>query len=265
MSSPGDLTRVEPRLVAGRPELQDRLETRALFGEVMALVAVTIGFTALGAYIGRDLGGGWGIAAFVLGLVLVIGLNAAATRSRSLALTMLFTLGLLLGLVLGPGLAADPAAVWQAAGATALFTAALGSFGWATRRDLSSIARGLLWALVALILFAIAALFVAIPGANVVIAGAGLVIFGGFTCYDFQRLRSAGADDAIPIAASIFLDVLNVFQLFLLVFGGGDDACRRSGPFATAPQRPGQGPHGRDVQTETMNLRAITTPSPSVS
>jgi FtsH-binding integral membrane protein len=228
MSSDGDVAGVESGLVAERPAgLQNRLETRVLFGEVMALVAVTIGFTGLGAYIGRDLAGGWAIAAFVGGLAVAIGLNAAAARSRSLALTMLFALGLLLGLVLGPGLAAytaaDPAAVWQAAGATALFTAALGSFGWATRRDLSSIARVLLWALVALILFGLLALFVAIPGANVIFAVAGLVIFGGFTAYDFQRLRGGGADDAVPIAASIFLDVLNVFQLFLALFGGGQD------------------------------------------
>lgn len=214
-------------LIAERRGLPVQLETKALFGQVMALVAVTIGFTAAGAYIGRDLGGGWVIAAFVLALLAVVGLNVAATRSPSLALTMLFALGLLLGLALGPGLAAvtaaDPAAVWQAAGATALFIAALGSFGWATRRDLSAIARGLLWALVALIGFALVAIFVAIPGANLILALAGLVIFAGFTAYDFQRLRRAGADEAIPIAASIFLDVLNVFQFFLLLFGGGDE------------------------------------------
>jgi hypothetical protein len=37
--------------------------------------------------------------------------------------------------------------LWQAAGATAAFVAALGAYGYATRRDLSSWARGLFWAL----------------------------------------------------------------------------------------------------------------------
>jgi FtsH-binding integral membrane protein len=200
-------------------------ETRGLFGQVMGLVAVTIGFTALGAYVGRDLSGGWGIVAFIGALGCVIGLNAASRRSEPLALTLLFALGLLLGLVLGPGLAAfvstDPEAVWQAAGATALFIAALGSYGWATDRDLSGLARGLFWALLALIVFGLVTLFVAIPGANVIYAVLGLVIFGGFTAYDFQRLRRSGMDAAVPIAASIFLDVLNVFQFFLALFGGG--------------------------------------------
>ncbi len=205
---------------------RERGETRAVFGQVMGLVAVTIAFTALGAYIGRDLSGGWGIAAFVLSLVVLVGLNVAAGRSDSLATELLFALGLLLGVALGPGLApytaVDPAAVWQAAGATALFIAALGSYGWATRRDLSGIARTLFWALLALIVFGLLAIFVAIPGANLIYAIAGLVIFGGLTAYDFQRLRAAGEESAVPIAAGIFLDVLNVFQLFLLLFGRSD-------------------------------------------
>jgi FtsH-binding integral membrane protein len=36
---------------------------------------------------------------------------------------------------------------------------------------------------------------------------------------DFNRLRHAGQDQAIPLAASIFLDILNVFLLFLQLFG----------------------------------------------
>lgn len=151
-------------------------------------------------------------------------LNVVASRAEGLAVTLLFTVGLLLGLVLGPGLAAytasDPAVVWQAAGATALFIAALGSFGWATRRDLTAYARLFFWALIALIVFGLVTLLVSIPGANVIYSLAGLVVFGGLTAIDFQRLRSAGGASAVPIAAGIFLDVLNVFQLFLLLLGG---------------------------------------------
>ena len=33
-------------------------DSRAVFGQVMGLVAVTVGFFALGAYLGRDLSGG---------------------------------------------------------------------------------------------------------------------------------------------------------------------------------------------------------------
>jgi FtsH-binding integral membrane protein len=37
---------------------------------------------------------------------------------------------------------------------------------------------------------------------------------------DFQRLRSTKDIESAPLlAASIFLDILNVFQLFLMLFG----------------------------------------------
>jgi modulator of FtsH protease len=190
----------------------------------MGLVAVTIGFLALGAYVGRDLSGGLGIAFIVGGFGLLIALSFASGSGRErLATTLLFGFGLLLGLALGPLLnayaKADPTALSQAAGATAAFVAVLGSIGYATRRDLSSWARTLFWAIVGLITVGIVALFVSIPHVHVVYAVAGLVIFGGYTIFDFNRLRRSGREEAVPIAASIFLDILNVFLLVLQLFG----------------------------------------------
>jgi FtsH-binding integral membrane protein len=206
----------------------DRDQARAVFGQVMGLVAITLGFLALGAYLGRNMTGGLGILFFLGGFGCLIGLNVASRRgSHQLAVTLLFAFGLLLGLGLGPVLnayaQADPAAVWQAAGATGGFVAALGSFGYATRRDLSSWARALFWALLALIVFGIVTIFVSIPHANLIYAVAGLVIFGGYTIFDFNRLRRAGMADAVPIAASIFLDVVNVFLFFLQLFGNSNE------------------------------------------
>src|SRR5215213_3736790 len=73
-----------------------------------------------------------------------------------------------------------PQAVWQAGGATALFIAGFGAAGYASRRDLSALARILFWAL--------------------------------------QEIRTAPL-----LAASIFLDILNVFLLLLSLFSGSRD------------------------------------------
>jgi FtsH-binding integral membrane protein len=202
-------------------------DTRALLGQVMGYVAVTVAFTALGAYLGRDLSGGTGLLLFIAAFASIFGLNSAAAKGREqLAIGLLFGLGLLLGLAVAPVIAdyaaADPSALWQAAGATAAFVAALGAYGYATSRDLSAWARPLLWALLALIVFGLVAIFVSIPAANVIYATAGLVIFGGFTIVDFNRLRHTN-DSAVLIAASIFLDVSNVFLLFLDLFGAERD------------------------------------------
>jgi modulator of FtsH protease len=200
-------------------------DAEALLGPVMGFVAVTVGFAALGAYLGRDLTGGAGLLVFIAAFACVFGLNAAAAKGREqLAIGLLFGLGLLLGLAAAPVIAdyahADPSALWQAAGATAAFVAGCGAYGYATRRDLSSWARTLFWALLALIAFGIVAIFVSIPNGHIIYALAGLGIFGAFTIYDFNRLRRSTPDAAVPIAASIFLDIFNVFLLALDLFGG---------------------------------------------
>jgi modulator of FtsH protease len=203
-----------------------RADTRTVFGQVMGLVALTVGCTALGAYIGRNMTGSAGIIFFIAAFACVFGLNIANARGREqLAIGLLFGLGLCLGLAVAPVLnyyaKADPAALWQAAGVTAGFTAALGSAGYATRRDLSVYARFFFWALLALILFGVVAIFINIPSSNVIYCVLGLVIFGGFTVIDFNRLRhQPNMDYAVPIAASIFLDIFNVFLLLLSLFGG---------------------------------------------
>jgi uncharacterized protein len=65
--------------------------------------------------------------------------------------------------------------------------------------------------------------FVSIPGGSIIYAVAGLGIFGAFTIYDFSRLRRASDDGAVSIAASIFLDIFNVFLLSLNLIGGERD------------------------------------------
>ncbi len=209
--------------LAAQPTERD---ARALLGQVMGFVAVTVAFAALGAYLGRDLSGATGLVLFIGAFALIIGLSVATAQGREqLAIGFLFGLGLVLGLAVAPIVAdyaeADSSALWQATGATAAFVGGLGAYGYATKRDLSSWGRTLFWALLGLIVFGLVAIFVSIPGSNVIYAVVGLVIFGGFTIYDFNRLRRAGTDGAVAIAASIFLDIFNVWLLLLSLFGGG--------------------------------------------
>jgi FtsH-binding integral membrane protein len=211
--------------VVERPLTRD--ETGTLVGQTLGLVAVTAGFFALGAYLGRNISYGWGWAFFIAAFACLIGMNVTAQRSEQLTVTLLFAFGVLIGLAVAPTVSyyasTDPKIVWQAGGATALFIAGFGAAGYATRRDLSGLARVLLWALIALIVFGIVAIFVRIPNGQLIYAIAGLVIFAGLTAFDFQRLRRTQDIRSAPLlAASIFLDVLNVFLLLLSIFGRND-------------------------------------------
>lgn len=209
-----------------QPAAVVRDRARTIFGQTMGLVALTAGVAALGAYAGRDASRGVGLVALVGAFACLLALNAAVRRSERLAIGLLFGMGALLGASVGPILAyyasVNPAALWQSAGATSLFIGAFGAYGYATRRDLAPMARVLFFALLGLIVFGLVLLFVSIPGGSVVYAVLGLVIFAGFTMFDFQRLRRADSLRAAPLlAASIFLDVFNVFLLLLSLLGGG--------------------------------------------
>jgi uncharacterized protein len=200
-----------------------RDRTHTLFGQTMGLVAVTTGFFALGAYLGRNMTGGLAILWWIVAFICLIAMNFTVQRSQGLTVGLLFLVGVLLGLALAPTLAyygqMNPQAIWQAGGATALFIAGFGAAGYATRRDLTMIARLSFFALIALIIFGIVLIFVHIPQGDLIYSILGLVIFAGLTAYDFQRLRRTKNLDAAPlIAASIFLDALNVFLFFLRIF-----------------------------------------------
>ena len=170
----------------GTPLTRDGAGT--LLGQTVGLVAVTTGLFAVGASLGRDLSLGWGWLGFLAAFGCLIAMHLAVQRSEGLAITLLFGFGLLIGVATAPTLrycaGADPRRSGRPASP-------------------SSSAQ--------------------IPGGAVIYAIVGLVIFAGLTAFDFQRLRRSQDIRTAPLlAASIFLDILNVFLLLLSLFGRND-------------------------------------------
>ena len=80
----------EDQAVGGTTVARD---ARQLLGQVMGYVALTVGFAALGAYLGRDLSGATGLVFFIGSFATIIGLNVATAKGREqLALALLFGL-----------------------------------------------------------------------------------------------------------------------------------------------------------------------------
>ncbi|MHB1596790.1 MAG: Bax inhibitor-1/YccA family protein [Streptosporangiaceae bacterium] len=197
--------------------------TRTLFSQTMGFVALTTAMFAAGAYVGRGMYYGLGFVWFVAAFLCLIAMRFAVQRSRQLTVVLLLGFGLLVGMAVAPTLAyyadANPQALWNAGGATALFIAGFGAAGYASRRDLSALARVGFFALLALIIFGIVMIFIRIPYGTLIYSVLGLVIFAGFTMFDFQRLRRSEDFASAPLlAAAIFLDILNVFLFFLRIF-----------------------------------------------
>jgi len=120
----------------------------------------------------------------------------------------------------------------EAAVITFTVFALFGLYGLTTRRNLSGLGRVLFIALLALVGIMVLSLFFSqffSPfGLLIGLGGAG--VFALLTAVDFQRAKYAGADDAVMVAVSIFLDFINLFVFILdilMIFGGGGLSRRR--------------------------------------
>jgi modulator of FtsH protease len=202
-----------------------RVSTMTLFGQVMFLVGIAIAFLAVGSYVGRDMAIGTArILSFVaLGMVLAQSF-VAPLRLGALGITWLFGFALILGLSLGPVLnyyvQAEPDAVTQAAGGTAIITLGMGAYGLSTSKDLARWIRPLSFAMLGLLAVSLLLLLFGAAG-NPLLSLAILAISAAFLIVDFNYLRRhATEDDVIWLATGIFVSVVNIFLSLLNLFGG---------------------------------------------
>lgn len=195
-----------------------------LLGQVMFLVAVALGFAAAGSYIGRDLSFGTSeICWFVAFGMLIMQMFVSSLRVGSIGMTWLFALALLLGLGLGPIIAEyatyDRSALYQAAGGTALTVAAMGSFGFATSRDLIRWARPLFWALLGVFALSLVLILVG-SGEHLVLNLAIYAIVSAYLAIYFQYIRRQASErDVVWIATGVFINIVNIFLTLLRIFG----------------------------------------------
>ncbi len=201
------------------------VSTATLLGQVMFLVAIAIGFTALGTWIGRGLEDGTAtICSFAgLGMLLISAFGGARFRVGAFAIGWLYTTALMIGLGLGPVIAYmvenDPSTITSAVGGTALTVFGMGALGFALSKDLARWMRPLS-------LFVFGAVIVSIV---LVAFGSGgspilsLVIYGAsalLIMVDLNYLRKHGTEDvAVLLATGIFVSVINIFLSLLNLFG----------------------------------------------
>src|ERR1700691_3776157 len=139
------------------------VSSAGLLGQVLGITGVGFIFTALAAYMFRDVSPGVGMFAMIAGFVLLF-VMSAVRRNQGVALLLFYVFTFLWGIGLAPTLARyittiGPDAVFDAAATTALGMTCLGliaftfSFDW---RRLSSFAFG---ALIALVLVGLVSIF----------------------------------------------------------------------------------------------------------
>lgn len=195
-------------------------QTRAVatvFGWVMGLVGISIGFLALGAYLGRDLSRGTAVALSIaaVGMLLIGSFSGRLMRVGGLGLGWLFATAALIGLGAGPALSyfasAQRGLLAEAALGTGLTVIAMGALGMTMSRDLRSWMRPV--SIGVFIACGVGIVWTLITGpVNPLLSG---VIFAGsalLLVIDFNYIRKhATEDDVVWLATGIFVSIVNIF------------------------------------------------------
>lgn len=171
----------------------------------------------------------WGLV--IVDFVIVIALTAAI-NSLSLAMA---TLMFVLYSVLTGAMLSSIFVVYTMTSIANVFFITAGTFaamavvGYTTKKDLSSMGRILLMALIGLIIASIVNIFIKSSGFDLIISYVGVLIFVGLTAYDTQKIKQMlmMAEDtgetmqkvALLGALSLYLDFLNLFLYLLRIFG----------------------------------------------
>jgi modulator of FtsH protease len=203
---------------------RSEVSTTAIFGRVMFLVGVAIGFLALGTVVGKDLPQGTAmICSFGgLGMLLVASFGGQRFRIGSFAIGWLFALALLIGLGLGPTIAYftanQPAVLTQAAGGTALTVIGMGALGFALSKDLSAWMRPL--SIIVLIAVGVSIVMLVVGAAgNPIISLIIYAVSALLILVDFNYLRKrATENDVVWLATGIFVSIINIFLSLLNLF-----------------------------------------------
>ncbi len=171
----------------------------------------------------------------VLGLVFAIG--GVIDKISAGTATFLFVLySTLMGVLLAPIFL-----VYTGASITKTFFVCAGTFtvcsiyGWMTKKDLTSWGGFLMMGLIGIIIASLVNFFVRSSAMSMVISYIGVLVFVGLTAYDTQKIKQmaiaqpAGLDGAVIRkgailgALTLYLDFINLFLMFLRIFGSSRD------------------------------------------
>lgn len=183
------------------------------------------------------LGNSFGIILLVIAQFgLVIALSAAIHKLSAAMATGLFILySALTGATLSSIFLLYPiASIGTAFLVSAGTFLAMSIYGSVTRRDLTQLGSFLFMGLIGIVIAMLVNIFFKNSMMNFIISCLGVLIFTGLTAYDTQRLKIFGAgaplDDQIALrrgailgALTLYLDFINMFLMFLQLFGGNRD------------------------------------------
>jgi len=200
------------------------------------LLAVSMIPTVVGAWIGVStgimsaMGSGLSVMLFLVG---AFGFMFAIEKTKDSAagvgvlLAFTFFMGLMLSRMLSAvlGMSNGASLIMLAFGGTAGVFFAMASLATVIKRDLTGMGKFLFVGAVVLMVAMVINLFVQSSALMMALSVLAIGIFSAFMLYDIRRIIDGGETNYISATLALYLDIYNVFQNLLALFGivGGSD------------------------------------------
>jgi len=200
-----------------------------------ALLALSLLPTVLGAWIGVStgmmvkMGAGMSTIVFLVG---AFGFMFAIERFKNsgvgvaLLLGFTFFMGLMLSRLLAAilGLSNGASLVMYAFGTTAAVFFGMASLATVIKRDLSGLGKFLFVGAIILLVVGLINIFVQSSALMITLSVMAAALFSAFMLVDIKRVIDGGETNYVSAALAIYLDIYNVFQSLLALFGifGGE-------------------------------------------
>jgi len=204
---------------------QSALQTNKLLRNTYALLAMTLGFSAVTAGVSMALN--LPHPGIVLTLVGFFGLLFATTKLRNSVwgLVSVFALTGFMGFTLGPIISAylslpnGTQIVMQAMGGTGIIFLALSAYAIKTEKDFSFMGGFLFVGILVAFLAGLAAIFFSMPALSLAVSAMFVLLMSGLILYQTSEIVRGGETNYIMATVTLFVSIYNLFTSLLHLLG----------------------------------------------
>lgn len=204
---------------------QSALQTNKLLRNTYALLAMTLGFSAVTAGVSMALN--LPHPGILLTLVGYFGLLFLTARLRNSAwgVAAVFALTGFMGFTLGPiissylSLPNGSQIVMQAMGGTGIIFLALSAYAIKTEKDFSFMGGFLFVGILVAFLAGLASIFFSMPGLSLAVSAMFVLLMSGLILYQTSEIVRGGETNYIMATVTLFVSIYNLFTSLLHLLG----------------------------------------------
>lgn len=204
---------------------ESALQTNKLLRNTYALLALTLGFSAMTAGVSMALN--LPHPGIIITLVGYFGLLflTAKLRNSVWGIASVFALTGFMGLTLGPiinaylGLPNGSQIVMQALGATGIVFLALSAYAIKSEKDFSFMGGFLFVGILVAFLAGLAAFFFSMPGLSLAVSAMFVLLMSGLILYETSNIIHGGETNYIMATVTLYVSIYNLFVSLLHLIG----------------------------------------------